>query len=369
MLRYLAFFIALLSLQACASGGSSSTPSTTSAARAYSGSAAVGDFVSVTINSSAQTIAYTNHTNGDTGTYGYTLGAGGTYVINDPTGNLVTAYEVPNYAILIEANKTGPSHNTLALITAVPTQQVTASSLAVNTSYNYVSFRTAAGGVEVGTISFDGASNGTATAYWPYGNYSGGGSNPFVSTTIPGSSFALDSSGTFFTTTVQGSMSTVFGTQSGTFVVDSGVGMIFGFTKASTSAFSSAYAGSYTALVYQKTNASTTNNNVESGTASFSQVTVTIDGSGNLTAVNGNGTTVVSGTLTPVASTSYLQGSGKLPDPCNGLFTFRQISGGLQTDVFVTFQSGKAALFESFTAPTTPGGTYGYVYGVALKTS
>jgi hypothetical protein len=41
----------------------------------------------------------------------YTVNSDGTYTLSDPTGNLLAAYEVPNYALLIQAAKTGPNHN------------------------------------------------------------------------------------------------------------------------------------------------------------------------------------------------------------------------------------------------------------------
>src|ERR1700676_4282551 len=80
----------------------SSTPRATivsPASRVYHGTASVGDFMTITVDSGAQTIAYTNVSNGTSGTVPYTVNSDGTYTLNDPTGNLVGAYEVPNYAL------------------------------------------------------------------------------------------------------------------------------------------------------------------------------------------------------------------------------------------------------------------------------
>lgn len=67
-----------------------------------------------------------------------------------------------------------------------------------------------------------------------------------------------------------------------------------------------------------------------------------------------------------MADASYLYGSGKLADPCYGLFTYRITGATTQQDVFVTFM-GRAMLFSSFTGSTVQSGIYDYVYGVGLK--
>jgi len=74
------------------------------------GTRSVGDFLNITLNPVAHTIAYPtnpmairhrsvhrkflrNHT------------------LADPAGNLIAAYEVPNYALLIQAAKKGPTQH------------------------------------------------------------------------------------------------------------------------------------------------------------------------------------------------------------------------------------------------------------------
>src|SRR5713101_3170852 len=115
-LRILTTTLILLVTSACSNNSTAINPT---AARAYNGTASVGDFLNITLDPVAHTLAYSNKSNGDSGTVPYTVNADGTYALNDPTGNLVAAYEVPNYALLIQAAKTGPGHNTPALITAV----------------------------------------------------------------------------------------------------------------------------------------------------------------------------------------------------------------------------------------------------------
>jgi hypothetical protein len=87
--------------------------------RVYHGTASVGDFMTITIDSTAQTIAYTDVSNSTSGVVPYTVKSNGTYTLDDSTGNLGAAYEMPNYAMVIQAAKTGPNANTPALVTAV----------------------------------------------------------------------------------------------------------------------------------------------------------------------------------------------------------------------------------------------------------
>src|SRR4029077_9840718 len=94
-------------------------PSTSSSARTYNGTASVGDFMTISIEPTAHTLTYTNHSNGDAGTVSYTVSGDGSYTISDPSGNLLTAYEVPNFALLLQAAKTGPGHDQKSLVTAV----------------------------------------------------------------------------------------------------------------------------------------------------------------------------------------------------------------------------------------------------------
>ena len=86
-------------------GSSPSGGSASSSSRSYSGTASGGDFMNITLDSTAQTITYSNVSNGDSGVVPYTVNPDGTYMLNDPAGNLVTAYEIPGYAMLLEALK------------------------------------------------------------------------------------------------------------------------------------------------------------------------------------------------------------------------------------------------------------------------
>ncbi|MGB7549815.1 MAG: hypothetical protein WBM14_18915 [Terracidiphilus sp.] len=356
----------------CGCGTQSNTSSPTAATtHTYNGTASVGDFLTITIDTAALTISYSNLSNGDSGIVPYTVNANGSFSLSDPSGNLIAAYEVPGYALVIEAAKAGPNHNTPALITAVESGPISMSTFA-NNSYNYMQFRTSSGGLEVGSVTI-GATSGQNTSYWPYGALNAGAGSPFNSGTLDFSGLHEASSGTYLSGPEGGSGSGddyIFGTSGGFFIVDTPNGSILGLQKAATAAFDPLVAGTYSAIYYQKVNASTGQGNVETGTASTGQATIVITAAGGVTITDAQNNVVAQATLIPVSSASYLYGSsGELADPCNGLFTFRVTTADSQEDVFVTFVNN-AVVFSTFSAslPWTSGSsTYNYQYGVGLK--
>jgi len=360
----------VISLLLASLGCSSTAPAPTTvpvaqALRAYNGSASVGDFLSISLDPAALTLTYKNISNGDTGVVPYTVNADGTYTLNDPQHNLLAAYEVPNYALLVQAAKSGPNHDALALIMAVQS-----GSISMNTweghDYNTMQFRTAAGGVEAGSVTIDSHANVSVSSYWPYGETQG---SPFNVGGFPGTGIQADPSGTFLKLADNnGTFDYIFGTPSGVFAVDTPNGSIFGLKKAAAKDFDPTFAGTYKAIYYQKTGAATGTGNVETGSASLGNATMVIDAHANITVNDANGTTLLQAVLTPVADTSYLYGAGELQDPCFGLFTFRVTTASSQRDVFVSFMD-RSILFSSFKAnlPWGSGNTYDYLYGVGLK--
>ncbi|HEV3155753.1 MAG TPA: hypothetical protein VGZ00_00220 [Candidatus Baltobacteraceae bacterium] len=359
--------LAMLSLSAViACSGTSATPPT-SVQRSYNGTASVGDFLTIIVDSAAHTISYVNRSNSDSGTVPYTVNSDGTYSLNDPTGNLVTAYEIPNYAMIIQATKTGPTHNTVSLVTAVESGQISMATWSGHT-YNYMQFRTAAGGLEVGSVSVLTAGGVSGKSYWPDGAMNGSGAFNTLSSSILSTPPVADPSGTFLTAPDQGGTTDyIFGTANGQFLVDTQNGAILGFQQALSKNLDPSVAGTYTATLYQKTGANTGMGNIETGTPSLTNATITIDAAGNAVIKDSHATTLASGVLAAVADTNYLEGVGKLTDPCFGMFTFRTTTASSQEDVFMTFQ-GRAALLSSFTRPLVsgPGSTYDYFYGVGL---
>ncbi|MGB8832884.1 MAG: hypothetical protein WCC95_12080 [Candidatus Sulfotelmatobacter sp.] len=358
----------LILLLSCNS--TTTAPVGTVAPRSYHGTASVGDFLTITVNSSAQTITYTDVSNNTSGTVPYTVNSNGTYTLNDPTGNLIGAYEVPNYALLIQAEKTGPDADAPALITAVESGQISLATFEAR-PYNIMQFRTAAGGVEAGSISVNAQGVGSVSSYWPFGQFNGGnqGNSPFDVGSIDMSQAQLDPTGTFLKVPEPDGpgYAYAFGTADGIFAVDTPNGAILGLTQAATKEFDPSVAGSYTAIYYEKTNATTGQGNVESGTPSLGNASISVSSSGQLTLTDDLGNRMAQGALAAVADVPALYGSaGELANPCYGLFTFQLTTATSQQYVFVSFL-GKAMLFSSFTANLAQPGTYNYFYGVGLK--
>lgn len=360
-------YLAVLTAAALLGCVGTSTNTVPATPRAYNGTASVGDFLNITLDPAAHTIAYTNKSNGDAGTVPYTVNADGTYTLNDPTGNLIAAYEVPNYALLIQAAKTGPTHNTPALITAVQSSPITIATWA-NHSYNYMQFRTNSGGMEIGSATLNAVGDIAISHYGPYGAMNdpngsfGGGTfdHTFLQNDPAGTFLKMaNDSGTGF--------DYIFGTPNGVFAVDNSNGSILGLQKAASKNFDPTWAGTYKAIFYQKTGAQTGLGNVETGTASLGKATLAISAAGAVTIQDGQGAQMLTATLTPVADAAYLYDgtTNKLNDPCWGLFTFRIITGSSQQDVFVTFVD-RAILFASFTS-NGQGNPYDYLYGTGLK--
>jgi hypothetical protein len=128
-LRSLVFSLAFLAAAGCKSTTPSAPVLPQSSVHTYNGTASVGDFLTISLDSTTHTLTYSNHSNGDAGTIPYTVNSDGTYTLNDPSGNLLAAYEVPGYALLLQAAKTGPNHNTMALVTAVQSSPVSMTTL------------------------------------------------------------------------------------------------------------------------------------------------------------------------------------------------------------------------------------------------
>jgi hypothetical protein len=362
-----ALLVAVCLLTGCNSTSKLSVPP--SAVRSYNGTASVGDFLTIKIDSNAHTIAYTNYTNGENGTVPYTVNADGSYTITDPQGNLLSAYEVPGSALIVEAANAGPNQNQVALITAVESVPVSINNFA-GQNFNVAQFRHRDGGVEFGTVSIDAQGNITANTWDPGALMWQPGATYFNGGTFPASSLTEDPSGNFFVVhQTDGSDSTVFGTQNGLWAVDNVNGSMLGLPKAATKDFSPASAGTYSAIYYEKPNAQM-QNNVEVGTPVEGKATITVGAAGAVTITDSQNNTMASGTLVAVADASYIYDGtqNELSDPCYGLFTFRTVTASLHQDVFVTFQ-GNAIIFSSFQTalPVQNNGTYTYFQGVGLK--
>src|SRR5690242_17328940 len=98
----------------------------------------------------------------------------------------------------------------------------------------------------------------------------------------------------------------VFGTPNGIFAVDTPNGAILGLKKVASKNFDSSFAGTYKAIYYQKTGATTGPNNTETGTPSLGNATLAITSAEQITISDSQGSVLIVATLQPVADTSYL---------------------------------------------------------------
>lgn len=228
----------------------------------YQGTASVGDFITISVDRVAQTIEYTNHTNGETGAATFTVAADGSYQILDPNGSLLTAYEVPGYALVVQADRTGPQADTPSLIFAILKSPLHTSDIAGG-GYNFMQFRTNSGGMEVGHVEIDPLGNITTQGYWPYGSASG-------SPSFNGGIVCLEQS--------------------------------------SSKTFDPACSGTYGATVYEKTGAQTGEGNQETGDVSFIRGTIVVDAAGQVAVFDEGGEELVSTALVPVEDDPGLYG-------------------------------------------------------------
>ena len=359
--------LSLAALVGCKSDADTETHAATS--RSYSGTASVGDFLTVKLDTAAHTMRYRNVTNGDDYTVPYTTGSDGTYHFTDTTGNLVAGYEVPGYAMVISATKAGPGKDTPAVITAIQTTTVT-TDVFKSKSYNYMQFRTNSGGMELGHISCDASGNIAQTGYWPFGA-SQSSPDTFNNGDMPITGVVPNADHSALTLTMDEGhgpeTNYIFATPAGFLAVDTPNGAIVCVQGRSSSAFDAAsMAGTYKAILYSKEGCSTMTGNVEHSTSqSVDTGTLVISSAGHITVRDAGGTTLVDDkVLTPLADRADIVGTHKLEDPCAGTFSFTLTDGGGTRDVFLSFLND-AVLIASYTAHAP--NDYDYFYGVGLR--
>jgi uncharacterized protein YjdB len=348
------------------------------ATRSYSGTASVGDFLTISISQSQNTITYTDTSNGATGTATYMTDFNGNTTLNDPAGHLLSLSEVPGYGIVALMNNAGPNQDQLALVTSVTQQSVTLSSFE-NHNYNMMEFRTQGGGVGIASVGIDGSGNISLSQYMPFNLLSttpdktGFDSFVFPPPSAASSQYYLTLQDT--APPIGSGLNYIFGTSDGKFLDDSEDGSMIGLPKASSPNFDPSWAGTYDLTYYEKTSAyGPDGNSPEAGNVNWGVATLALDKSGNLSLTDGQGHTMATGLLVPVVNTPALYGTGsdgKLSDPCYGLFTFSNTDGPFGSNqtqqVFVAFTSG-TVLLSSFSTNTSynPGNDYNYFYGVGL---
>jgi len=355
-------FLLLFCVSLALGCGTANTDSAPNSPRSYYGSASVGDFVTITVDPAKRTLAYSNLSNEDSGVIPYEVNEDGSYTLNDREGNLVAAYEAPDYALLVESTQAGPSHDELALIVATPSKMVESSAWA-GQAYNYMQFRTNGGGFEVGSLSFDEEGNLTLAGFSPYRSLNG--ANGYRGKTFSMAGFQRDATGNFLTNQENdGTFDYIFNQGNRIFALDTAEGTTLALRTRPGKNFDPSLAGKYKAFYYQKEGARLSGDDEELGKPSLDDATVWISRSGQLIAKDSQGGILLAATLQPAGSESDLSCRGG----CNGLFAFRFAQSNFRQEVFAAF-TDRTILFSSFraTLPRKPRETYDYLYGVGLK--
>jgi hypothetical protein len=391
----------------------------------YQSTASVGDFLVVTIDKQAQTISYDNKTNGWSAEgVAYSVDTNGMYTFDDPNGHIKAAIEIEDYALIMDVDRAGPNRDTRALAIGALAEKVALSDLTGGDGsmkrYLHMQFRTRNGGMEVGYVTASSTGSRLTVdhaSYWPLGGSMAPdpmrgelayhvGEQPLIFD-VPsglgrGDFIQIDSA------PMQGGDEehlTLFKTGSG-FAFDMANGNMILIAQPDTKAFNPAWAGTYRALAYEKRGAmGTSDNEPEPGTATVHNVDLTLDASGHLTGGGGGDGHGLDAQLISLPDADWLVGPGKLDaERSRGLFAFRtQGPNGTKNDVFVCFVRN-GFLFASF-SPTDPNqgpmggpmmngnppmgsgpmgggpmmggnpsmganhptGSYGYLYGAALR--
>jgi hypothetical protein len=361
--------VAVVGIAACNSYSNNTPvqPVPSQALRDYSAGASAGDFLTLTVDPVSETLSYENRSNNDNSTAQFSPQPDGSYKIDDPSGNLTKAYEVPGHFLIAEGTKLGIDHNSSALITAVASKPISINQVSAE-NFNYMEFRTIRGGFSIGTFHIDSQGNVAISCYVPFGDYFE--SAPFNRGTFPATSLAQDASGNFLKVgNPDGSASYIFNTDN-VLIVDRPDGVTIGFKKAGTKEFDPIYSGTYQISLFQKLGAAATSVTTETGDAGFDEASLVVGVEGQVELKNSSNHVVAQGLLTPIANVSYLFNGGifSIDDPCDGIFTLHIASPTSQQDLFIAFDRS-AALFAGFRTnlPLDRSNTYDYYYGIALK--
>ncbi|MFW5844864.1 MAG: hypothetical protein ACOCXJ_01410 [Planctomycetota bacterium] len=393
--------IAILASTACDSGGGSSTPSdsATTGSATYNATASVGDFITVDLDRDAGTIAYQNHSNGDSGTASYTVDANGVYQITDPDGRMLEAVEIPGFALIVQSDQVGRDKDEQAILTAVQSEPVTVDQLAGN-EYNYIEFSTTSG-INLGHASF--ASTGlTLESYDPVqamiqakavheGWEDAGEWGEFNTQSMDASLFANGPDNRYISIeeemtfpgpdgpVTETAYTYMFGTSSGVFAVDTPMGSVIGVAESDSKDFKTAWAGTYQAYVYSKdayldfpqdSNPTEVTEylGIERGV-----ITVSADGVVDIVDAADNIPVVSNAALVPLADDTdvYDGTSARLGNPCHGLFSVElpdQGPEGYTQTLYVAFMDD-AMVFGAFTVKDVTIPNYTYLYGFGVRTA
>jgi hypothetical protein len=335
--------------------------------RSYQGTAAVGDFINIVIDPEAGTLSYDNVTNGQSGVASFTVAADGSYDIDDPNGNILSAIELPGYALVMDMDHAGPNSDTRSFAFGIQRAPISIDSFGIDAGV-VMQFRTNSGGMQVGCVTLDFPTSITMDEYWPFGALNDQGL-AYRHEQAPIAGIEEDPSGYFLRAAQpEGGYSYVFQTPSGIAAIDNPNGNMIIFQQPDSAAFDATWAGEYTSLIYRKDDAGRGGTAPDGGPApetgvpSIDKHSVTVGGDGSFVLADSAGAVTVSGSLAPAAE--ILIGPNMLTGPCNGLFGFSALETGQAREVFVAFID-RAMLIASFRP--NDDGSYGYFYGAGLR--
>jgi hypothetical protein len=327
----------------------------------------VGDFLNVVIDPATSTLSYDNVTNGQSGVASYTVATDGSYDVTDPNGSVLSAIELPGYALVMDLDHAGPNSDTRSFAFGIQQAPISLDTFGIDRGV-VMQFRTNSGGMQVGCVSIEFPSSITMDEYWPFGALNNQGL-AYRHEQAPIAGVEEDPSGYFLKAAqTEGGYSYVFQTPSGIAAIDNPNGNMIIFQQPETPAFDAAWAGEYTSLIYRKDDAGRGGTapdggpEAEVGTASIDKRNISIGQDGSLVLADGAGSVIVSGTL--AAADEILIGPDMLTGPCNGLFGLSALENGQTREVFVAFID-RAVLVSSFRP--NDDGSYGYFYGAGLR--
>ena len=341
-------------------------------ARVYKASAAVGDFLEVSVLENKLT--YTNKTNGVSGTdVVMTVDSLGFATFGDDP-NLALAIEVEDSTFMFHTKTAGPGANKEGFALGLSVEPYIVPQFPPRL-FNYMQFRTNNGGFEVGFID---ATTSTLThqTYGPSQCYGQGEDGKMHTGAIADgvgnpSSFPLDAGAftmsedkTYLSKTFPASERepentiTMFKTKHDDLVIDMANGSIFAMAALADDTLP---IGSFTGLLFGRDDAVADQNNTETGTDLLTKHVVVFTAGGNFTWAE-DGVTRFSGVAVPLNTLVTMDADRKM----HGVFTCRIVNSTQTTDLVFGLGGDGKLLCGAYTN-TSGEQAYGYRHGACKK--
>lgn len=345
------------------------------AVNAYSATAAAGDFITITVDRGAQTIAWVNATTLGSGTASYTVGADGALLVADPAAEITKAYEIPGVALVAKDKKAKDGTRSSPVFAWQKTPAT--KSQFKNMAANMFQFRnTGAFEIGCGAISLTGDSISHSLwmpegAILPTPDVFSLALNWTIAATLPagaGFSGVLLNDRPDGTIEFKGYKNGVQDGNPGTlfkagqsWAIDVDNGPLFILDQAAGPAWDPARAGTYHVIGWKVTGLGL----LLPGTPGFFEANVAVNAAGTFSWSDLAGTAMGSASLAPFNNDTELHGPGKVDLPCNGLFTFGTLGAAAGKSVigFV----GQTLFLGMVKADGSSPSTQEFIYGVGLK--